>query len=324
MIKKTLNLFFVSRPVLLIPMWAYFVFGYYHGAGSTLTKYSVSFLIPYLHYPIKIIYGFEIKTAGILFAFSLLLAGIHVLNQIADIEADKRNPGLPLIARGIVPENSAKIQTIIMFSFALILSLIINYKLSIWFVIALILVWVYSMPPLRFSGRPIFDFLSNALGYGFITFCLGFSCSGNSDLKKMLFQALPYFLLMISGSIASTIPDIPGDQADRKRTTSVRFGIRISALIGLAALFAAGVIGWIFYDLFVVIISFFALFPFLRLVILPMRQNAYSAYQVGGGLLVAIGLILCPPLLLLSVVLTLGTKLFYLIYYGIDYPKMGK
>jgi len=41
--------------------------------------------------------------------FSCSVSFVYIINQLADIEADKKNGGLPLIASGIVSLKAAKI-----------------------------------------------------------------------------------------------------------------------------------------------------------------------------------------------------------------------
>ena len=324
MFRRFCDLFFVGRPMLLIPVWAYFIFGYIRGLEfAPNNKYSLEFVIPVVQYPFRIIYGLDLKSVLSLTAFSVLMMGVHILNQIADIETDKKNAGFPLLARGVIRKRTVMIETAVFFAASIITAAIIGKGFLILFVCAILLGYVYSMPPLRWSGRPILDFLSNAVGYGFITFFLGWMSSGNQNLEKMFICSLPYFLLMTAGSIASTIPDMPGDEAEGKKTTSVWLGIRISAALGITELVCAGIIGWFLNDMTAVVVAAFALTAFLRLFFRPVLQNAYPAYQLGGGLLVLVALLIFPPLLGVSLLFFIATKAYFYFVHNVNYPKLG-
>ncbi|MDO5577392.1 MAG: hypothetical protein Q4F84_09955, partial [Fibrobacter sp.] len=81
------DLFFICRPMLLIPVWGFIAFGYFRGSGTptTLLKWDLSPKV----YLLSVV-------------FSLSVGAVYIFNQLADIEVDKKNGGLPLIASGIV------------------------------------------------------------------------------------------------------------------------------------------------------------------------------------------------------------------------------
>ncbi len=324
---KLYDMFFLGRPVLLIPVWAFFIFGYYHGNQTVHNnEYSFLFTLPLLKNNVELIYWLKIKTILTIFAFSLLMAGVHIINQIADIEADKKNSGFPLLAKGILSKKTAIIESVILFVIAIIIEFFVNNSaiVMILFISAIILGYIYSMPPIRLSGKPILDFLSNATGYGLITFFLGWICSNNTDYKDMLVNALPYFFMMASGSIASTIPDIKGDKEDGKNTTCVYLGIRPACILAIISLIASFVIGWQTRNFIAIVISFISLFPFFVIAVNPVSKNSAYAYQIGGGLLILVGLILCIPFFIISILLALSTKVYFKIRHNVNYPQMGQ
>jgi chlorophyll synthase len=311
--------------MLLIPVWSYFLYGYYFGQLLLpVQKHTFILSLPLLRYPVQIMYGLNIHALLFLFAFSLLVGGIYILNQIADIETDRKNPGFPLLAREIVSKRTAIIETVILFLCSLTFAFFIEGRSLVLFVPALVLGYTYSMPPFRWSGKPVLDFISNAAGYGCLTFFLGWMASGNQQWEKMFLHALPYCLLMVAGSIASTIPDMPGDAMEHKMTTSLWLGIRKSSIIAAVALAGAATAGFLLHDLFAVSTALLALLLCIRLLFAPERKNAYPVYQLGGGLVALIPLLFCPPILAVAALTVIGTKIYFWKMHGTVYPRMGQ
>jgi hypothetical protein len=82
--------FFLMRPVVLIPVWGFALFGYCQGYHGSIAELPLVWR--------------AIDTASIVWImiFSLSVGCVYVLNQIADIDVDNKNCGLPLLANGIV------------------------------------------------------------------------------------------------------------------------------------------------------------------------------------------------------------------------------
>jgi len=307
--------------MLLVPVWAYFVLGYLEALGRASPGALGTIALPWvsLHW----VWAFPPRAGLVLFAFSLLMGAVHIVNQISDLETDRKNPGFPLLARGIVGLRPAIGMTGAMIAAAAAFSWILGLEYGILFSAAIALGFLYSMKPFRWSGVPVLDFLSNAVGYGLITFGLGWCAAGGGFSTQALFAGLPYFFLMIAGSVASTVPDLPGDVADGKITTAVRFGIRNTAFIGLAALTAAILFAWWLRSPIAVFVGFLSIPFFARLAQRPVRENGYAAYQVGGGVLVLIALLLCAPLLLISIAVFFLTRLYFWKAHRVRYPQAG-
>jgi len=128
---------------------------------------------------------------------------------------------------------------------------------------------------------------------------------------------------MIAGSVASTVPDLPGDIAEGKITTAARFGIRNAAIIGACALVIAAALGLTFRLMIPFAVGVLALPSFVKLILKPTRTNGYPAYQIGGGALILVALLLCPPLFALSLIVFFSTRLYFWIAHRVRYPEMG-
>lgn len=318
--QKPADLLFLTRPILLVPVWAYFILGYVEAIGHA--RPAVAGILP-LPLGLSLVLHPPGSTWLVLLVFSVLMAGVHVLNQIADMDTDKKNPGFPLLARGVVPLRFAIGETLVLLVIAVACSWALGPVNGMLFSGAIVLGFLYCMRPFRWSGRPILDFLSNAAGYGLITFCLGWHTATGELSIDALLRAVPYCSLMIAGSIASTVPDLPGDIAEGKKTTVVRFGIRNAAIIGACGLVIAIILSIAFRLVIPLFVGVLSMPFFAKLILKPTRGNGYPAYQIGGGALVLIALLLCPPALVLSLVVLFSTKVYFWTAHRVRYPKMG-
>jgi 1,4-dihydroxy-2-naphthoate octaprenyltransferase len=106
---------------------------------------------------------------------------------------------------------------------------------------ALALSLFYSLPPLRLCARPVFDLLSNALGYGGVAFAVGFATVSPDHVSAWM-RALPYVFLVGATFLHTTILDVDGDRRSGKISTTVKIGVGWSAL--WSVLMAAAGAGW--------------------------------------------------------------------------------
>lgn len=307
-----IDLFFVTRPLLLVPVWGFAVFGYWRFKGFTLTDLPrVWSLIQYQ----------ELLWVAV---FSLSVAVVYVLNQVADIDVDRKNSGKPLIASGVVSLKSALVTSVFLSIVSIFLPLLFSKPvISILSILTIIIGVVYSFKPFYFSGRPFFDFLSNATGYGVIAFGAGWSIAGGDFFCLEFFRAsLPYFFLMSAGSISSTMPDRPGDLESSKNTTAVVFGNFRAHLLALLFLLGSCIVAIIDSDI-IVILCFAGSFPFyLGYIFKPDQFWTESTYKAGGALCMVCAGILVPVMIPAAMVVFFLTWLYFRIRHGVSYPAL--
>lgn len=314
-IVKLVDLLMVTRPIVLIPVWGFSSLGFIEAIlkkNSIIIKKTWETTNSFLYINILM--------------FSLSVASVYVMNQLADIEADKKNGGLPLIASGIVSEKSAKwiifFTTIIPLTFFAIFK---EFILLCAVIITLFIGYIYSFRPLRFSGRPFLDFLSNALGYGIIAFGVGYTLGGkNLFNKEFLFASLPYFFLMAAGSISSTIPDYEGDAADNKKTTAVTLGILPSHTLALFFLLVSLSIAFIKKDLIVLLSGFPAIPFYIGYYFKRKRFFLEATYKIGGAICVLVSFVGLPFFFIISTIVFIITFLYFRICHGTTYPSLKK
>ncbi len=307
-----LDLLFLMRPILLVPVWGFSLFGYYRAKTDSLKEIINS----WNHY--------SLLTCLLLFLFSLSVGAVYIFNQIADIEVDKKNGGLPLLANGIVKKKDALFFAFFLSGISILTPLFTEYKIiSLLSFFATIIGLLYSFKPFYFSGKPFFDFLSNAFGYGMIAFGAGWICGGKTLIEiSFLSSALPYFLLMCAGSISSTLPDRAGDLAESKNTTAVVLGNQKAHLVATFLLFNATVVS-LFGGDFLALICSIVPFPFyLCYIFKPTEFFMESTYKIGGAMTMLCSGLVIPLIIPAGLIVFFVTWLYFRLRHGVSYPSL--
>lgn len=184
--------------------------------------------------------------AGFIAAGPLLWSGLYILNDITDLEKDKRHPikkRRPLPS-GLVSRNQA-----LAFSLILILAaLAIGYSINLFFLACLIAMLanqsLYTLKPFRLKERPVLDLVSGSMINPLFRFFSGWT------LFAFNFSAPLLFLLFILGIQFSgfTLYRLSGKKTEKKlRYKSSVIVFKEKTLKNLAYL--AGIIGALSYVL---------------------------------------------------------------------------
>lgn len=312
-IRSVADLFMTTRPVVLIPVWGFSALGFRAAVAAGSSK------------SIRECWGLAtMSDYGMLLTFSLSVAAVYIINQIADIEADKKNGGLPLVASGIVSVRAAYVTMILCSAVAILLPLLLQQPLyAAAAALSITIGFVYSVKPFRLSGRPLLDFISNAIGYGVVAFAVGWIAAGRSPLnKEFIIASLPYLFLMSAGSISSTIPDITGDKEDYKFTTAVVFGVMSSHVIAMSCLLVAIATGIINRDTVAVTCATLSLPVYLLFLLHRTTALMEATYKVGGAICMIAAFVALPLFIPVSLVVFLATWLYFRIRHGVNYPSL--
>jgi 4-hydroxybenzoate polyprenyltransferase len=304
--------FFLLRPVVLVPVWGFVLFGYFKGADIYITELPLVW----------------ITTSPFLFAwimlFSLSVGCVFVLNQIADMNVDRINSGMPLLARRIASPRTAYCTA----TASALISIIVPFltgrpMIAIFSIVTICIGAAYSFRPLYFSGRPFFDFLTNALGFGIIAFGMGWYCAGKNIFEPAFFiAAAPYFLLMCAGAISSTIPDINGDREGLKMTTAVVFGEKNAHRLATFFIIAAALYSLISGDAIASVCSIAAFPLYILYMLCPGRVFAESAYKIGGAICIVMASCILPQLVLYCGIVVAITWMYFRFRCCIAYPSL--
>jgi 4-hydroxybenzoate polyprenyltransferase len=297
----------ITRPVVLIPVWGFALLGLDrgHAAGGGAAV--------------------GIWTAVWIGVFSLSVAAVYVVNQVADLDADAVNDGFPLLTKGGVSRRLAATTAAVCAAASTALPLLRLPMLSALAGAALAVGAVYCLKPLRLSGRPVLDFLANAVGYGGIAFGVGWVLSGAPTglfTGRFAQAALPYVLLMCAGSISSTIPDMPGDAAAGKRTTAVVFGRMPAHCLALAMLVAGGVAGHLAGDVQSVVCAALVVPLYLAYLVAPQPALCEATYKVGGAILMLVAVVRFPLFGAAGLIVLLATRMYFRFRHKVNYPAI--
>lgn len=290
---RALDFFFALRPLVLIPAWSFFLLG--HGLAATAAFPALRFVLT-----------------------SLVLAAVHLVNQVADTESDRINTKGFFLQRGIFSRRTYAAWAIS----ALFLSLAAAFiwrETPLWLAGAAALGLAYSLPPLRLCGRPGLDVLANALGYGALAVLLG---AGAREFPHAAVRLAASALAVAAVFLHTTLLDLAGDRRTGKRTTGVFLGAphtraaaAILALGGAATAAAAAAP--------VLLGATAALAALCALAWMRPGWIGSSAVGVGGTALFALAAGVFVPLFPAALVLlVVSTRLYYRRRFALAYPSL--
>ncbi|MBD3343715.1 MAG: hypothetical protein GF401_01480 [Chitinivibrionales bacterium] len=312
---KLIDALFITRPVVLVTVWGFSVLGYCR-CFFYYRSVPLSSLWQSAHF----------SSFFWMIVFSFSVAAVFVFNQIADYEVDRENDGFPLLINTGFSKQDAFLIASVFWGLSIAIIFFWGDPRLVYFsLLAGILGIVYSFRPFYFSGRPLADFLSNALGYGVVAFGVGWILAlPNNQLvfEDYLINCFPYFLLMCSGSISSTLSDIPGDKECGKITTAVYLGDHRAHLLATLLLAGAGVSAFFVKDLFVLIITAISLPLSIYYFFVKTRAVTEATYKVNGGLMMAAAGVLFPVFGLSGITIFIATRLYFSIRHKVRYPSL--
>ncbi|MDD5674010.1 MAG: UbiA family prenyltransferase [Chitinivibrionales bacterium] len=311
--RRALNYLFLTRPVVLIPVWGFCILGFIR--AFALAHHTALIAVPL---------QMQFPALRWILIFSGAPAAVYVINQIADRLVDQANPGFPLLVKCKIGAGESFAVAGLCAAIALAMPLV-YHRPAIAFLsaIALALGVAYCLRPFYFSGRPCADFLANACGYGIVAFGAGWSLGG-LPLGSILFvkACAPYFLLMCAGSISSTIPDIGGDKACGKITTAVRFGARRAHLIALFCIVGALASALIAGDRLALLGACLAMPLYLAYAVRPNQLLMEATYKAGGAIIMLLAALFFPLFFVLGILVFLAAWLYFRYMHGVNYPSL--
>jgi len=305
---KTVDYLFLLRPMILIPVWTFFLLGARHGAKASALEIDT------------------IRLGAGLFSFTALLGAIYIMNQIADRAADLEGNKLFLIPRGIISVRAAWIEAAALVAAAFTAALAVLPALfSAILAASLALGAAYSFEPVRLKRRPAVDVIANAAGNGALNTLAGWVAVG-APLAGWMTLA-PYPFAVASVHLATTLADIEADSKMGFRTSGVALGVSRGLFASTALMGGAAVAAYIAGNGTALIASILSLPFFLipaRSITAPARsadalipvKTATLIFSAAAGFLVPLYL----PFLAAVIILT---RLYYKRRFGVDYPSFG-
>jgi hypothetical protein len=220
---RFLDRVFLLRPTLFYPIWTFFLAGYWGGQTAGPEENGEPLL-------------FVISIASL----SCIMGCVFILNQIMDIETDRANSKLFLLANDCIPVSEAVFQAVIMAIIGLAGSMIAGIQFAITSAVLFILSgWLYNYPPARWKDRPLMGMLTNAAG-GAIIYYLGWVTA--CDIAVHPLRIVAYTLAGGAVFLNTTLPDAAGDQSTGKITFGVRYGLTLT--VRMACIFEIFAVGF--------------------------------------------------------------------------------
>ncbi|MBD3180733.1 hypothetical protein GF312_00475 [Candidatus Poribacteria bacterium] len=312
----------ITRPLLLIPVWTMLFLGYYKSIAENLNHKVSLPIIGELSIILKPDKG--IITTFIL--YSLLMGAIYILNQLSDINTDKINGKLYLVYQGYIDKKRLKIQIISMLLVSVTISLLV-YTLSYLYLIILSIVIgiMYSVTPFRLKGRPFFDLIANAFGFGIVAFAVGWA-SRSEMSTDMILSSIPYVICVAAAFINTTIPDIKGDVQNGDITTGAFLGIPKACITSTILLTSVPVISWFLRDFIAMSASIISLPFFIYMTFKNLNEKSPDikavilATKISLLTLSIFVAIFMPFYFVLLFITILFIRLYYHSRFGISYP----
>lgn len=196
--------------------------------------------------------GFDGAPGGTPWLVLLLLAGwldqlaIVLLNEVADVDADRRNPRPTLFSGGsrVLLEQRLSARAVRNAGLAaatgfwtLCLAAAVirgDWRIAALALAGLGLLQAYSFRPLRLNYEGGGELLQ-AAGCGLVLPALGILLAGGRLAALGPDEWLGLFLLAMAGALATTLTDAPADRMAGKETLAARFGTTATSLLAVAS-----------------------------------------------------------------------------------------
>lgn len=212
----------------------------------------------------------------------LLWLAVLAINDAYDLPGDLLNPRKtksPLLD-GRVTLKGAKQLAIAAGIASIAVGLLVGVVFTLGVMLALVLGWAYSVPPVRLKTRAGFDVAVNSLALGTFGPLAGWAAV-NPDLSDFPWlMALQGTLAAIGLYLPTTLADLEADRAVGYRTIAVRLGASTTYRLGFAFWIAAA-------GLSVVLAALDAVIPrsmlALEIVMVPVLVAAYRRL-IGPGM----------------------------------------
>jgi len=257
----------------------------------------------------------------------MFMGAVYIINQITDVETDDVNNKLYLVAGGHVKIKLIKYEAVILLLVPILLATHWFRQSPLYILlifISIIIGMAYSVPPVRLKGKPIFDLLANATGYGAIAFFAGW-ITQNKFSTQSIITCIPYIFCVGAAFILTTLPDLKGDSLVGDRTTGWLLGVRKSCVVSVILLSAAICSSLILLKFgtksYIALISSLLCLPLFIYALLTLRLSVITLATRSGVLLLSLlACVVMPYYFILLIGTMLIVKWYYKKRFGIKYP----
>ncbi len=309
---RALDYLYVTRPILFFPGWttlligvlcAMGVFGADSGAGS---RWSL------------IWWDTQIVLSMLIFAAAM--GGCFILNQLQDVETDRKNGKLFFFGEGFISRKQGYLQAAILIGVSILGAALLNGAvLAAVIVFNLITGIMYNYAPYNFKSYPIRGLIANSL-MGWLAFVIGWLVIRGPG-AEMVIASVPYLFFNTGLYILTTMPDASGDAASGKQTISTRYGLRTSLFAAAFLYLLGGLSAIALGDWFAMVILHLALIFLVRAVFTHKMPHVVVALKMGVFFL-SLGICIKFPLFLgLIAGAYFLTRFYYKERFHLEYPS---
>ncbi len=251
---KRLDYFFVLRPMLFFPGWITLLAGYF-----ILQRQKV-FVSP--AQMLRQDFG---AISLLLILFALAMGASFLLNQLQDVESDKANEKLFIIAEGHISQRAVLWEIVLLSLLALGLAWFLSlahFLLTAGFIA--LTGYMYNYPPFTLKDKPLGSWAANSL-MGWFAFALGWTAVKQPGVA-LVTDALPYVFLNTALYFFTTLPDMEGDRQSQKRTLAVLLGSDFVIRLAFGMFLLSLVTAWLLQDYTLLLIAALSAPFFIRAV----------------------------------------------------------
>jgi 4-hydroxybenzoate polyprenyltransferase len=312
---KYLDYFFITRPMLFFPGWNTLIAGYLASVGET-NFIGILFTNHYQWY-------YWIDDLGLsMLLFMAAMGASFILNQLKDIDSDRRNKKLFLIGERYLSFRSTVWESIVLAMLSLGLSFWLGLNSFVLICLFILITgYLYNFKPFYFKNRPIWGLLINMM-LGWIAFAMGWSVRSNLNIQ-LIWTSLPYLFLNTGLYLLTTIPDRDGDAATGKQTFCVKFGVGKTIflsvfLYGLSVIFA-----FIIKDNIILIIDLLLLYWIIQMTVIKTSLSIVKSIKMA---IFFFSLVICfkfPTYFFLMITIYYFTKAYYRQRFNFNYPNFS-
>ena len=213
-----------------------------------------------------------------------IAAWAYVINQIADVESDRRNNKLFFLPLGLISMKAAHIYAGLILGATVVGSFLISIQAGIISMAGIALGYLYSGRPFHGKNDPAASTLLNGIGHGSLIFVFGFVGAGGL-IGDAILLSVPYLFAVIAVFMGTTLPDVEGDARSAKRTPAVVLGIKFTAVAMTLSLMVSLLLSLLVWDLPLLIACNLSLPFYLYAALKPKVKNAVFAARLSVLLL---------------------------------------
>jgi 4-hydroxybenzoate polyprenyltransferase len=321
---KLFDYVFLTRPMLIIPVWTIALLG--ARAAEWRSRGTNPFILD--RYPFVDFSQDDRQMLLTLLMSTLLAGGIFILNQIFDVESDRRNKKLFLIADGHVSPTEAWVLYILTTTVAIVGAFLVNWQLGFLFVVGALVGLQYSLPWFNLREHPYKSFRNNMIGHGTLAFLFGWVMTmkapdefTNFNLEGII-KSLPYVLAVGAVYLNTTLPDLEGDKAVGKKTYPMEWGLGRTLRISFWMTLVAVVFAILFADYAFALAAAISLPFFATAWMHKSLTEATLATKVSILALSLFAAIYFPPYLAIVLLVVVATRIYYAARFSIKYPVL--